>query len=179
MNPLNVNQIILILFCLVCQDCQAVELQSQGENRSVLVEYIEKNWEMKCKNNLIAAEQFLEKISLESSVKTIIEKQLYYKVEEEGSGAKVSDADAIVEIEYKVYEIVDQKENFTSESTDPVKVDLKLTIPGFSKGVLGMQLGEKRRIYIHPDLAYGTTGFCEPNIVMLYDVKLIEILENR
>jgi peptidylprolyl isomerase len=42
---------------------------------------------------------------------------------------------------------------------EPYKVPLAETIPGFAKGVLGMRVGEKRKIYVHLDLEYGRVRY--------------------
>ena len=44
----------------------------------------------------------------------------------------------------------------------PITIPLDQTIPGFSKGIVGMKEGEKRRLFVHPDLGYGTTGQLPP-----------------
>jgi FKBP-type peptidyl-prolyl cis-trans isomerase len=49
------------------------------------------------------------------------------------------------------------------------------TIAGFVYGVVGMQVDEKRRLIIPPNLAYGSQGTTEipPNATIIFDVELI------
>ena len=46
----------------------------------------------------------------------------------------------------------------THSSDKPITLVLSDTILGFAKGASGMACGERRKIYIHPDFAYGKYG---------------------
>jgi FKBP-type peptidyl-prolyl cis-trans isomerase FkpA len=52
-------------------------------------------------------------------------------------------------------------------------------IPGFDRGVQGMQVGGRRRVIIPPDLAYGSTGSSDggipPYATLVFDVDLAGI----
>jgi FKBP-type peptidyl-prolyl cis-trans isomerase FkpA len=52
-------------------------------------------------------------------------------------------------------------------------------IPGFEQGVRGMRVGGKRRIYIPPNLAYGSSGTqggqIPPNASIVFEVELTNI----
>lgn len=51
-------------------------------------------------------------------------------------------------------------------------------IPGFDEGLLLMKVGEKFRIIIQPDLAYGEKGsfpIIPPNSVLTFDIEVLEI----
>ena len=53
-------------------------------------------------------------------------------------------------------------------------------IPGFDEGVAGMRVGEKRRLILPPDLAYGPQGrppLIPPNAELTFDVELMEIAQ--
>ena len=51
---------------------------------------------------------------------------------------------------------------------------IKQSIPGFAKGMLGMKEGEKRVLYIHPELAYGLTGQLPPNSLLIFEVEIVK-----
>lgn len=50
-------------------------------------------------------------------------------------------------------------------------------IKGFDLGILGMKVGEKRKLTIPPELAYGSTAFLEipANSTLIYEVELLQI----
>ena len=55
-------------------------------------------------------------------------------------------------------------------------VGLKQVIKGFEEGVMQMQVGEKRRLFIPSELGYGAHGvglFIPPNTDLIFDVELL------
>lgn len=51
-------------------------------------------------------------------------------------------------------------------------------IAGWEQGVLGMKTGEKRKLFIPSDLAYGASGaggIIPPNAPLIFEVELLEI----
>ena len=50
-------------------------------------------------------------------------------------------------------------------------------IKGFDNGVLGMKVGEKKRIIINPEDGYGdkTVGAIPPNSTLIFDVELLTV----
>jgi FKBP-type peptidyl-prolyl cis-trans isomerase len=50
-------------------------------------------------------------------------------------------------------------------------------IPGFSEGVVGMTVGDVRRLIVPPSLAYGATGLGEipPDATIVFDVELLAV----
>ena len=51
-------------------------------------------------------------------------------------------------------------------------------IPGFDQGVRGMRVGGRRRIYVPPSMAYGSTGsggLIPPNASIVFEVELTNV----
>lgn len=50
-------------------------------------------------------------------------------------------------------------------------------IPGFEEGVMGMRVGEVRRLIVPPNLAYGSTtsGRIPPNSTIIFDIELLAV----
>ena len=60
------------------------------------------------------------------------------------------------------------------EIGEPLTIQLSQLIPGCQKVISLMQEGDFWRVFIHPDLAYGTEGrpTIPPNSVLIFDIKL-------
>jgi len=105
--------------------------------------------------------------------------QLKIEVLEEGTD-KLADAEDRVSVHY------------TGTLEDGTKFDSSLdrgtpfpfilgagqVIAGWDQGVLGMKVGEKRKLTIAPELAYGERGMSgaiPPNATLIFEVELLEI----
>ena len=149
---------------------------TQGDPMELIVQIQEALFEKKASENALLAEQFFKDLPSRPSMRAIIDKELYVEVVQEGCGKKTVD----ITSEPLVHYVARTLENIpivnTYESGSPVRIPLLETISGFAKGMQGMQAGEKRRLYIHPNLAYKRGGSLPPNSVLLVEVEVLEIL---
>lgn len=123
--------------------------------------------------NLDAANAFMKENTKAKGVVEIIPEKLQYIILQEGKEPAV--------VEHGTPEII-----YTGKYVDgtvfgnsdaaggPITVPLDQTIPGFSKGIAGMKEGEKRRLFVHPDMGYGTSGQLLPNSLLIFDIEVIK-----
>lgn len=123
--------------------------------------------------NLKAAETFLNDNAKNAQVIQLIPGKLQYEELESGHGEIVKES-GTPQIQY-VGKFLDGKVFSSSkESGGAITIPLDHTIPGFSKGLVGMKEGGKRRLFIHPDLGYGTSGHLPPNSLLVFDVEIVK-----
>ena len=119
--------------------------------------------------NLKKAEEFLKQNAKEKNIVTLDEGKLQYKIEKKGNGPQV-DPHSNPVIHY-TGKYLDGK--IFGQSTEAEILSLDETIQGFSKGLVGMQEGEKRTLYIHPDYGYGVQGFVPPNSLLTFEIEIV------
>lgn len=120
--------------------------------------------------NLTQANQFLADNAKRSGIQQLEQGKLQYKVEENGNGAIVEAHNSPL-ITY-TGKYLDGTVFGMSEEAEVVSLDS--TIEGFSKGLVGMKEGEKRTLFIHPDLGYQSTGMLLPNSLLIFEVKVLK-----
>ncbi len=123
--------------------------------------------------NLSQAEEFLTNNGKEKNVTSLADGKLQYKIEKKGEGAVVEEHFSPL-IRYKGL-LMDG--SVFGASTEDEMLSLDETIPGFKKGLIGMKEGEKRTLYIHPDLGYGThgtNGYFPPNSLLTFEVEIVK-----
>ncbi len=129
---------------------------------SVFVELSEKN--------LVQANDFLEKNKKQDGIVSCEEGLVQYKIEKEGKGDALKSGDTPL-IQY-VGKFLDG--SVFGDSKEPEPFALDEVISGLKSGLLGMREGEKRTIFIHPDLAYGTKGSLPPNSLLTFEIELLK-----
>lgn len=120
--------------------------------------------------NLKSAEEFLSNNSQSQGIIELEEGKIQYKINTTGFGASLEEHDTPL-IRY-VGKFLDG--SVFSSSTEDEILPLDDVIPGLRSGLIGMKEGEKRVIFIHPDLAYGTKGTLPPNSLLTFEIDLIK-----
>jgi peptidylprolyl isomerase len=143
---------------------------SESECIQAISQDQEKKFKKLAEHNLQEAEKFLDSNSTKKGIVSLEEKKLQYKIEKEGSGELVQ-AHFSPLIKY-TGKFLDGKIFGASKEDEMISLDE--TIPGFSKGIIGMKEGEKRTLYIHPDLAYGVNGSLPPNSLLTFEIEIIK-----
>jgi len=124
--------------------------------------------------NLKAADEFLVKNLSEKGVIELEKGKLQALVLQEGTGEEVTE-ETIPVIHYLGKYLDGTVFGNSQETGNPISIDLKHTIPGFRQGVLGMKVGEKRRLFIHPDIGYGTSGQLLPNSLLVFEIEVTKL----
>jgi FK506-binding nuclear protein len=111
-----------------------------------------------------------------SNLKEMAEGLIKYKVLKPGVGDYPKRGRKVVvayEGRLKDGKVFDSSLNFS------FRLGVKDVIEGWDRGVATMRVGEKRRLIIHPTLAYGSRGAppdIPPNATLTFDVELIKVL---
>jgi peptidylprolyl isomerase len=145
---------------------------NEAEYESLLAQVQETIFEETANKNLCQADSFLKQNASAVGIQLINEK-LQYKILQAGVGEEVK-GDSCPLIHYRGALIDGTVFADSYESGLPVPLPLKKAIPGFSKGIVGMLEGEKRTLYIHPELAYGVAGQLPPNSLLIFDVEIVK-----
>lgn len=122
--------------------------------------------------NLSHANTFMQENAGKDGVTEIEVGKLQYEVLNEGAGAKVLPNSAPT-IHYVGTYSDGTVFGSSEDGGGPITLPLDQTIAGFNKGLIGMKEGEKRRLYIHPDLGYGTNGHLPPNSLLIFDIEVL------
>jgi peptidylprolyl isomerase len=143
---------------------------SEVECIQALTAIQEKNFKEKAQENLQKAESFLQANGKVKDVQSLENGKVQYHIEKEGQGTAVeSHFSPLIRLTGK---FLDGSPFNTSKEEE--RVYLEELIPGLRSGLIGMKEGEKRTIYIHPELAFGTSGYFPPNALVTFEVELIE-----
>lgn len=122
-------------------------------------------------NNLQIANSYLQKIKTAEGVNELVEDKLYYKVEHYGEGEKIKDSNSAPLISFKEKTL---SEKILTEHSG-IRLPLSEVISGLRQGIEGIRVGEKRKIFIHPDYAYGEFPKPEPHSVIVIEVTLLSL----
>ena len=104
---------------------------------------------------------------------------LKIEILKEGTGVAAKNGD-IVSVHYTGTLISGTKFDSSVDRGQPFSFTLGAgqVIKGWDQGVLGMKVGEQRKLFIPSDLAYGASGaggIIPPNAPLIFEVELLEI----
>lgn len=127
-------------------------------------------------SNLQAGETFLADNMTQEGVVTT-ESGLQYKVLQKGSGDTHPKASDRVKVHYHGTLIDGSVFDSSVARGQPIEFGLNQVIKGWTEGLQLMVEGEKTRLFIPSDLAYGnrSAGSIPPGSTLIFDVELLEI----
>lgn len=133
----------------------------------------EKAYKQLADDNLAEANKFLTDNLKTNKIVELEPGKLQYVIIQEGTGPVVTEKSQ-PQITYKGTYADGNEFSSSEEAGGPITIPLDQTIPGFSKGLLGMKEGETRKIFVHPDLGYGTSGQLPPNKLLIFEVHVVK-----
>lgn len=145
---------------------------SDQEYEEMMVSIQEQAFNDMAESNLADAERFLRENSSKSGVSSTAQGKIQYEVLSQGNGEAVSETSAPT-IKYTGSYIDGTTFGSSDEAGGPITLPLEQTIAGFREGIVGMKAGEKRKIYIHPEMGYGVSGHLAPNSLLVFEVEVI------
>lgn len=127
--------------------------------------------------SLLASEAFLAENAERDSV-VVLDSGLQYEVLASGGGGESPTTTNTVLAHY--HGTLSDGSVFDSsvERGDPASFGVSQVIAGWTEALQLMTVGDKWRLYIHPDMAYGEaspTPAIPPNSALIFEVELLEI----
>ncbi|WP_252177153.1 FKBP-type peptidyl-prolyl cis-trans isomerase [Endozoicomonas sp. 4G] len=125
---------------------------------------------------LVQGQAFLEKNQHEEGVITT-ESGLQYKILEKGEHSDHPTATSKVKVHYHGTLINGHVFDSSVDRGQPISFGLNQVIPGWTEGLQRMSVGDKFRLFIPADLAYGSggAGKIPGNSTLIFDVELLGI----
>lgn len=118
--------------------------------------------------SLEEAVAFLNANRKRECVISLEEGKLQYEVLKKGEGQKVQSYNS------PLVRLKKERDSLEVDSKDEV-LALDEAIPGLKLGIIGMKEGEVRKLYIHPDLAFGKLKHIElQNSLLIFEVEIIK-----
>lgn len=130
--------------------------------------------EEQAKKNRKRSEEYLAIIAKKAGIIALEDEKLYYEIQVPGREEPFVESNSSYYFHYTIKTIDNEEIVDTRKENTPKQVNLATALPAFSKGVVNMKKGERRIIYAHPDLAYGThRQIVPPQMIVIIDVETI------
>lgn len=143
------------------------------EYEKMMAKLQESAFQQLSQENIKAANAFMEKNRSAAGIVELEPGKLQFLILQEGNGPVVK-SDSVPQVNYVGKYLDGTTFGSSQEVGGPITVPLNQTIKGFSKGLVGMKEGEKRRLFVHPDLGYGVSGQLPPNALLIFEVELVK-----
>lgn len=146
-----------------------------------MAEMLAEQEEQQAKNAELAEEgkAFLEENAKKEGV-TVLESGLQYEVLKEGDGDRKPTAEDTVITHYHGTLVDGTVFDSSEDRGEPVEFPVNGVIDGWQEALQLMNVGDKWRIVLPPELAYGEQGaggLIGPNATLIFEVELLEIVD--
>jgi len=129
--------------------------------------------------NAAQGQAFLEKNKQRPGVKTLPSGLQYEVLEESSSGATPDPKDA-VRVHYAGTLLDGTFVESSLAHGDAVRVNMGVALKGWQEALTHMKEGEKWRLFVPPELAYGEKGLRDkvpPQSTLIYELQLVEVID--
>lgn len=150
---------------------------SEEERFGILTAFQQKAKNEMLGKNLKVGEEFLKANASKEGI-MITDSGLQYEVLQSGSGKKATKDDR-VKVHYHGTLIDGTVFDSSVDRGEPATFGVTQVIPGWVEALQLMSVGDKFKLYIPSDLAYGERGAggrIGPNTTLIFEVELLEIL---
>lgn len=146
---------------------------ADAEYAEVVKRFKDGSFQETASHNLVLANAFLASNAKKPGVIEMVPSKVQYRVLQPGRGSLVT-VDSAPLVQYTGRYLDGTLFGSTEEAGGPIAIPLAQMIPGFRDGVAGMKEGEKRRLFIHPDYAYGPISEIPPNSLLVFEVEILQ-----
>lgn len=104
---------------------------------------------------------------------------LQYTLLQEGDGGQQPRSRGTVVAHYELFNLAGEKLESSRDRRAPLQFDVTGVIPGWQEALVSMTVGERRQLFVPPELAYGCKGSSPkigPNQLLIFDVELLHII---
>jgi FKBP-type peptidyl-prolyl cis-trans isomerase len=166
---LNVDDVILGLRAALAGRRAPMTEQEYVE---VIERLKNRDFQQAAETNLALANAFMSSNAKKPGVVELVPSKIQYRTLQPGNGAVVK-ADAAPLMRYSGHYLDGTLFGSSDEVGGPIAIPIAQMISGFREGVKGMKEGETRRLFIHPDYAYGAISEIPPNSLLIFKVEVI------
>ncbi|HYQ58997.1 MAG TPA: FKBP-type peptidyl-prolyl cis-trans isomerase [Draconibacterium sp.] len=152
---------------------------TEADANALVQSFLQQASEREAQANLEAGNKFLEENKAREGVVTT-ESGLQYEILTEGTGEKPTTTDR-VRVHYHGTLTDGTVFDSSVDRGEPAIFGVNQVIPGWTEALQLMPVGSKWNVYIPSDLGYGPQGAgggqIGPNTVLIFEVELLEIVE--
>jgi len=153
-----------------------VDDEALGAARDEIVARRQAQAEATAESQLAEAQAFIEENAAREGV-TTTESGLQYEVIKEGDGASPAATDTVV-THYTGTLLDGTVFDSSEERGEPATFGLDRVIPGWTEALQLMEVGDRWRLWLPPELAYGTrspSDVIPPNALLVFEVELLDV----
>ncbi|MFP1679123.1 FKBP-type peptidyl-prolyl cis-trans isomerase [Alloalcanivorax sp. C16-2] len=152
---------------------------ASGAYQKEVMQRLEEEHKQLIARNAAQGQEFMEKNKERPGVKTLPSGVQYEVLESTGGGASPDGNDAVL-VHYAGTLLDGTFVESSLARGEPVRVNMGVALKGWQKALVHMKEGDKWRLFIPPELAYGEAGVRDrvpPQSTLIYELELVEVID--